>query len=146
MTRRILLSLVALSMVAASCGDDSEPDVTPTTSEAHGDGTPDEPDRPTIEIDEEAGDVLANSVEGLPQLAFLTVVDGLKGPVDMKQAPGDDRFFVFQVRDGTIVIVDDGEILDTPFLDISEWLAASSEGEERGRGERGLLSLAFHPD
>lgn len=64
----------------------------------------------------------------------------------MATPPGDDRLFVLEVRKGTIRVVDDGEVLDDPFIDISERLAENGQGEERGRQERGLLSMVFHPD
>ena len=66
------------------------------------------------------------------------VVDGLDGPLDLTAAPGEeDRLYVVE-RPGRIRIVDDGTLVETPFLDIT---SITSEG-----GERGLLGLAFHPD
>jgi glucose/arabinose dehydrogenase len=137
--------LLVATVLATSCGGDDTTGTgtdDPSTTTTSADDTTSTP----IEIDVEAGEMLANEIEGLPQLALVNVVTGLRGPVEMKQAPGDDRMFVLQVRSGQIFIVDDGVVLETPFLDIKERLEANGEGEERGRGERGLLSLAFHPD
>lgn len=66
------------------------------------------------------------------------VVDGLDGPLDLTSAPGEeDRLFVVE-RPGRIRVVDNGTLVEAPFLDIT---SITSEG-----GERGLLGLAFHPD
>ena len=52
---------------------------------------------------------------------------------------GDDRLFVLE-REGVIrVVMADGTILPTPFLDIQDWV-------ETGNWEEGLLGLVFHPD
>ncbi len=60
-------------------------------------------------------------------------------PVFLAAAPGDTsgRLFVVE-KDGTIRILRDGKLGETPFLDVSD---AVSDGSEQG-----LLGLAFHPD
>lgn len=58
-------------------------------------------------------------------------------PVHLAAPPGDPRLFVVE-QPGRIRIARDGVVLETPFLDISERVASG--------GERGLLSMAFHPD
>jgi glucose/arabinose dehydrogenase len=50
---------------------------------------------------------------------------------------GDDRLFVVE-QAGRVRVIRDGVALPDPFLDISERVASG--------GERGLLSMAFHPD
>jgi cysteine-rich repeat protein len=66
------------------------------------------------------------------------VTDGLALPV-FAAAPRLDPHRLFVVEQaGTIRIVKDGALLDTPFLDIHERVGCC--------GERGLLSIAFHPD
>ncbi len=63
---------------------------------------------------------------------------GLDSPVFATAAPGvENRLYVVE-QPGRIRVLEDGELLDEPFLDIS---ASVSSG-----GERGLLSMAFHPD
>jgi glucose/arabinose dehydrogenase len=70
-------------------------------------------------------------------LEIEVVVDGLAQPVDVA-IPGDDSGRVFVVEQaGRIRTVEDGRLLDEPFLDIREQIASG--------GERGLLGLAFHP-
>jgi glucose/arabinose dehydrogenase len=83
------------------------------------------------------GDVVVGSHEGVtlqPQL----VVAGLDRPVDVVADPLSDRLFVVE-KPGTVRIVDDGRVLEEPFLDIVDEVL--SEGNEQG-----LLSLRFHPD
>ena len=58
------------------------------------------------------------------------------GPVDIRNA-GDDRLFIVE-QEGQIRIYKNGGMLLTPFLDIRNLVLTSPE--------RGLLSLAFHPD
>jgi glucose/arabinose dehydrogenase len=65
------------------------------------------------------------------------VVAGLTAPVFLTHIPGDDRLFVVE-QSGRVRIVDNGQLLDTPFLDI--------ENLVRFQGEQGLLSMAFHPN
>jgi len=60
----------------------------------------------------------------------------VENPVHLAAPVDDDRLFVVE-QSGRIRIVRDGKLLETPFLDIS---ARVSSG-----GERGLFSVAFHP-
>lgn len=78
--------------------------------------------------------------EPLPSVhvALEPVADGFSSSLYLTAPPGDlDRLFVVE-RGGRIKIVKDGQVLGTPFLDLS--------GEVTAGGERGLLSLAFHPE
>ncbi len=70
-------------------------------------------------------------------IALEAVAGGLENPVHLTAPPGDPRLFVVE-QPGTIRIVEGGEVLSTPFLDLSEGVASG--------GERGLLSMAFHPE
>src|SRR5690606_11533129 len=63
--------------------------------------------------------------------------DGLDEPIYLTSPPGDPRLFVVE-QGGTVRIIEDGQLLDEPFLDLTDRLVSG--------GERGLLSLAFHPD
>lgn len=64
------------------------------------------------------------------------LVDGLSKPTTMAVAP-DGRLFVAE-QEGTLRVIKDGQLLTTPFLDISDKVDA--------RGERGLLGVSFDPD
>jgi len=70
--------------------------------------------------------------------SFEQVVEGFNSPVDLVHAgDGSGRLFVIE-KDGTIRIIDGGDVLAEPFLNIED---RTSKG-----GERGLLGLAFHPN
>lgn len=70
-------------------------------------------------------------------LTAEVVVSGVDSPVYLTAPSEDDRLFVVE-QSGRIRVVQDDQLLDTPFLDI--------ESEVTSGGERGLLSMAFHPD
>ena len=66
------------------------------------------------------------------------VTSGLSNPVYLTAPPGDTaRLFVVE-QSGQIRIVQHGQLLPTPFLDIHGRLVSG--------GEQGLLSVAFHPN
>ncbi len=74
-----------------------------------------------------------NSPIGLQALVDYT----FSNPVFLTASPDStERLFVVE-QDGRILILKDGQILASPFLDIS--------GKVSTGGERGLLGLAFHP-
>ena len=73
--------------------------------------------------------------EAVP-LALETVAEGLDNPLDVVAPPHDPRRFVVE-QTGRIRILRGGRLVRTPFLDLRARL--------RSGGERGLLSLAFHP-
>jgi glucose/arabinose dehydrogenase len=70
-----------------------------------------------------------------PQLTVQQIATGLDNPVSITHA-GDSRLFITE-QDGVVKIWNGTRVLDTPFLDIRP---LTSKG-----GERGLLSIAFHP-
>ncbi len=84
---------------------------------------------------EAAVDVTASAGSGL---ALAPVVTGLSLPIHLTAPPGDnDRLFIVE-KAGQILIFEGGQLVGTPFLDIS--------GLVSGGFEQGLLSMAFHPD
>ena len=64
------------------------------------------------------------------------ITSGLASPVFLAQPLDDGRIFVVE-QAGRIRVIRSGVLLTTPFLDISARVLAG--------GERGLLSVAFHP-
>ncbi|HEX2601161.1 MAG TPA: PQQ-dependent sugar dehydrogenase [Gemmatimonadaceae bacterium] len=64
------------------------------------------------------------------------VARGFDNPVYLTAPPGDARLFVVE-QPGRIRIIDNGRLVARPFLDIT--------GKVGYGGERGLLSVAFHP-
>jgi glucose/arabinose dehydrogenase len=69
-------------------------------------------------------------------LAVERVAHGLTAPLYVTAPAGDDRLFIVE-QGGRVLVAADGQVQKRPFLDISAKL--------RFGGERGLLSLAFHP-
>jgi hypothetical protein len=64
------------------------------------------------------------------------VASGLQSPTFATAPAGDARLFVVE-QPGRIRVVENGSLLPTPFLDITDRVLSG--------GERGLLSIAFHP-
>jgi glucose/arabinose dehydrogenase len=69
-------------------------------------------------------------------LTLERVASGLQDPLYVTAPPGDPRLFVVE-QPGRIRIIREGRLLPTPFLDLTDRV--------RSGGERGLLSVAFHP-
>ena len=81
----------------------------------------------------------SNDPEPIPTdfvLKLQEVASGLNNAVYVTSPPGDARLFIVDVI-GRIRILENGKLLETPFLDI---VSKVNSG-----GERGLLSVAFHP-
>jgi cysteine-rich repeat protein len=76
----------------------------------------------------------AIAAPGAAQVLEL-LTQGADRPIYLTHA-GDSRLFIAE-RDGRITIWDGGQVLQTPFLDISEQVDDTQEG--------GFLSFAFHP-
>lgn len=81
--------------------------------------------------------VLGCAEAQLKGLRVETVASGLASPVYATSPKDDPRLFIVEQR-GTVRILRGGKLLPAPFLDIS--------GRISSGGERGLLSIAFHPD
>jgi glucose/arabinose dehydrogenase len=69
--------------------------------------------------------------------ANLTQVGTFERPVLVTAPAGDDRVFVVE-QTGAVRIVQNGQVLERPFLDV--------RGRVTAMGESGLLSIAFAPD
>lgn len=73
------------------------------------------------------------------QYQLVEVATGLERPLYATNAgDGSNRVFIVE-QGGIIYIMQDGTLLETPFLDVSAWVS-------RDANERGLLGLAFHPN
>ena len=72
-----------------------------------------------------------------PTLTLQSVATGLSSPLGIENAgDGSNRLFIVQ-QGGQIKILSGGQVVATPFLDISSLIVSG--------GEQGLLGLAFHP-
>lgn len=81
--------------------------------------------------------VVAQGVSGLA-VGFEPVLTGLSRPVGYVDAnDGSGRFFVVE-QDGRVLVSVGGELLDTPFLDISSSISTGNE--------QGLLGFALDPE
>jgi hypothetical protein len=86
--------------------------------------------------DDDNGDVIDEGI------TLDLVAGGLVSPLILVESPDNSgRLFVID-QPGQIYIIHDGEMLSTPFLDISGKIVP----RESPQDERGLLGLAFHPD
>lgn len=74
------------------------------------------------------------------QIASERVASGLAWPVFVTAPAGDaERLFIVQ-QGGRVLVLKNGAVLPTPFLDISTLVATPAQWSEQG-----LLGLAFHP-
>jgi glucose/arabinose dehydrogenase len=70
-------------------------------------------------------------------LALEVVASNLNQPIDLTAPPGDQRLFVAE-QVGRVRIIEGGQLVATPFLDITNDVACC--------GEEGLLGITFHPN
>jgi glucose/arabinose dehydrogenase len=82
----------------------------------------------------------AHEIAATGQRGTVTLerIGQFREPLHMTQPPGDDRLFVVEKK-GRVKVIDGGEILETPFLDIRRKVGSAGT-------EQGLLSIAFAPD
>lgn len=72
------------------------------------------------------------------QVELVNVASGFTTPLDIQQAgDGSGRLFVVE-QGGTIRIIQNGNLVATPYLDVTSLIVSG--------GEEGLLGLAFHPN
>jgi len=83
----------------------------------------------------------AGLAEAGPKVRLEPAATGLNSPLAMVQPAGDDRMFVIE-QWGRVLIVENGEVNPTPFLDIRNLIVDRHPDFD----ERGLLGLAFHPN
>jgi glucose/arabinose dehydrogenase len=143
--RRLLFLLVILSLAACSNGQDTPPPSTPAPTTATA-VLPTSTVMPATSSPTEIPATTAAPATQPPPSAttfpdpsaydWQMVVSGLERP-DNLQADGSGRLFVIE-KAGRIRIIQDGQLLSQPFLDITDRVGSSGN-------EQGLLGLAFHP-
>ena len=72
-----------------------------------------------------------------PPLSWDLVVGGLSNPIQTLQPPGEDRLLIAELG-GLVRVFESGSLSPTPLLDLTGTVVTG--------GERGLLSMALHPD
>lgn len=82
-------------------------------------------------------DSTAQSTAALTTIRLEKIGEGFHSPVYVTSPPGDSRLFVVE-QAGRIRVMKNGRTLPVPFLDIASSVSSG--------GERGMLSMAFHPD
>ncbi|HSL95242.1 MAG TPA: PQQ-dependent sugar dehydrogenase, partial [Thermoleophilia bacterium] len=122
------LLAAALLVVVAAAGlwPDGDPEVpAPTTDRAAA------PQSPSPAAEGPAGR------SGPPAVTLEVVAGGLAQPIYVGAPPGDPRLFIVE-RAGLVLVHEEGGLRPQPFLDLRDQVSTG--------GERGLLSLAFHPE
>lgn len=80
---------------------------------------------------------MAATMSGAHALSGQLVTDALTQPLYLTAPTGDSRLFVLE-KGGLVKILSGGQVLDTPFLDLSAQIDT--------QGERGLTGLVFDPN
>lgn len=83
---------------------------------------------------------LASIAGAQPQLGTVRVASGLQRPVFVTAPPGDPRLFIVEQR-GVIKILEEGQVLPVPFLDLDSLVVDLGDWPEVG-----MWGLAFDPD
>jgi glucose/arabinose dehydrogenase len=131
MKRLLLLLVLALS----ACSKTSTPTTDPVTSTPVS-PTPNPATSTSTQIPRTDTPSGASTFPDPNAYTWQPLVSGLQRPVDL-QADGSGRLFILE-KVGRIRILQDGQILEASFLDISDQVGSSGN-------EQGLLGLAFHP-
>jgi glucose/arabinose dehydrogenase len=128
---------VVLLLLAASCsGGSDEPASAPSTPDTGAAEAPTESDETDTQPLPTPADPGPPGPGG--PLELRTVATGLDSPVFATTALGElGRLYVVE-QAGRIRALEDGKLVDEPFLDITSKVSSG--------GERGLLSTVFHPD
>jgi glucose/arabinose dehydrogenase len=121
--------------------DGPEPPIEPPSSDPPPSDPPNEPPivlPPEPTPGEPAAINCAPPQGAMPGLKLTPIVSGLAEPTFATAAPGDDtRLFVLE-KAGAIRIVQNGQLLAEPFLNLTEFVDTFNE--------QGLIGLAFHPN
>jgi glucose/arabinose dehydrogenase len=133
---RLAIGVVLLLLAAGCTGSSGEPSGAPVASV--GGSTSEAPSESLPAETEPASNAVKPGAGG--RLALETVATGLDTPVFAAAPPGEKNTLYVVEQTGQIrrVSTATGKVFDPPFLDISSKISTG--------GERGLLSMAFHPD
>ena len=133
-----VLAAILASLAFAGCSGGGDGDEAASPSATNGQA-------PTVTAPSETGGETAGEAATTApdppaeptRLTLARVATGLDAPTHVSSAPGEaERLYVVE-QPGRILVVANGRVSATPFLDIRELVASG--------GERGLLSVAFHP-
>ena len=135
------LLLVGCALMVAACGGDDSPPA--TAAPGNGTSTPataNQSPSASVTVPGLATDTPTRPPQQFPpDVTFTEIADGFARPTFVTHAgDGSGRLFVLE-KEGFIRIVEEGQVLEEPFLDVREQVTGSGN-------EQGLLGLAFHPD
>jgi len=117
-------------LVLLGCNEDESPSTTPESRPSASNPQPSD--------EEDRGQGSRSFDPQTFRMDVEPVAEGLDAPLGLTHAgDGSERVFVVE-QSGAIRIIDDGALLEEPFLDVASAIVAG--------GEQGLLGLAFHPD
>ena len=138
-TALMATSCIADEEVTASFGQVSttRPELPVGTEPPESSAVENQPDPTGAVVEAEPSTTATSSPEPLLGLGAELIADGFDQPVLVTGAPGIDALFVVE-REGVILVIEDGVVAETPFLDLTDQILSSSI-------EQGLLGLAFHP-
>jgi glucose/arabinose dehydrogenase len=140
--KRLLIFLILPILACGGLAESVSPTITPpaplTVAQATQTDSPSMPDAAAAPTMEDSI-VNANSFPDATAYEWKLIASGLNRPVDIQPAnDGSGRLFIIE-KSGYIRIFENGQLLDAPFLDITDLVNDSGN-------EMGLLGLAFHPD
>jgi len=145
--RRIFIVMSLLVITAAACGGLNGPsspapgtDPAPEADSTSGPAAPPETESPApAPPSNTSAPIVPGAIPDPAGYTWTLVAQGLARPVDVQPAnDGSGRLFIVE-QPGRIRVLQDGQLLDTPFLDIDDRVDDSGN-------EQGLLGLTFHPD
>jgi glucose/arabinose dehydrogenase len=134
--RRVLIPLVAL-MVFACSEEDPEPAPIPTTTTTEAAPTTTGERSPTTTVGATTTTLAPTTTTTLPELTGLAYERVAEVDFPIHLVPWDTANLV-AAKEGTIWLLEEGQISDTPVLDIND--------QVRNDGEQGLLAIAVHPE
>ncbi len=76
--------------------------------------------------------------ESFPDIRLVTIAEGLNQPVHLAQPTGEKQRLYVVEQAGVVRLIEQDRLVEEPFLDVRERVSSG--------GEKGLLSIAFHPD
>ena len=146
MSKRIAWILITFTLVVTLAACAPAPEPTPTmedTPEPPPTETLTEPpmEEPTNTPPPEETEPPKETFE--PVIGLELVAEGFAAPLALMPSGDESGWLYILDQTGQIwVLSPDGDVLETPFLDISDRMVELSDDYD----ERGLLGLAFHPD
>ncbi|MFL6528235.1 MAG: PQQ-dependent sugar dehydrogenase [Chthoniobacterales bacterium] len=133
---------------------DSTPTPTPTPSATPtptATPSPTPTSTPTPSATPTATPILPRVQTGPIRIELQTVASGLQAPVDLVSINDNSTRIVIVQQRGKVVLLKNGHVAATPFLDVSARLVQFDSAHPDAipgphYDERGLLGIAFHPD